>query len=673
MSDQLPPGASNAVDGPTMEGDPVAPTMLAGKYRVERVIGEGSFGRVYLATDPRLRRNVAVKELLSARQSDRALYEHARERFEREARAASIVQHPNIVSVYELAVDNADNYYLVMEYVDGTDLRGLLMQVGTLPPERVIALALDIARALGEIHARDIVHRDLKPANIMLTRRGVAKLTDFGVAQVGSESQRTTVTSGHPGTPMYMSPEQSRSTGYLDGRSDLYSLGLVMYEMLVGTPYVRSRRPLDAVRPDLPPSLVAVVNRLSAPNPDDRYPEAGEVVAALEGLSARRGSLEPMPLPPRSDGETRIAGPASQAPQGLQGPQGAPGYGGAFPPANTPQYRPPQPQYRSAPPPQQLPYGSVPPQYGNAPLRQPQPSPAYPAYGPAPGQDAPPQYGQYAAFPPRGPAVGGFPPPGAPPYPPPPQPVAPKKGGRGPLIAIGAVVALLALFGILAAIGSSSKDTTTTATPGSIALARVGTTTAPAGSGMNVIVPATFTLNGVTPAPMFAAATPVPTLTAAMLPGTSRPASSTTLTTWSDTGGNVKLQYPAGWKESRDSGNTDNELKLTADNVSVFVNIDTAPLGTLDDEIVSFRKTHGDANKQFTYTYNTPAMTRVGGETARSISYSFVLTGVANDKPSQGTYWVVDHKGKRYLFQCSDLVVHNAEIQAMIASVTFLK
>ncbi len=626
------------------------------------MIGEGSFGRVYLATDPRLRRNVAVKELLSARQSDRAVYEHALERFEREARAASIVQHPNIVSVYELAVDNAENYYLVMEYVDGTDLRGLLMQVGTLPPERVIALALDIARALGEIHARDIVHRDLKPANIMLTRRGVAKLTDFGVAQVGSESQRTTVTSGHPGTPMYMSPEQSRSTGYLDGRSDLYSLGLVMYEMLVGTPYVRSRRPLDAVRPDLPPSLVAVVARLSAPNPDDRYPEAGEVIAALEALSSRRSSLEPMPLTPRTDGETRVAGPGSQVPQG---PQGSPGYGGAFPPTSVP-----HPQY----PPQ---YGSAPqPQYGNVPPRQPQQPPAYPGYGSAPGQGAPPQYGQYGGFPPQG-APGGFPAPAAPFYQPPPQPVAPKKGGRGPLIAIGVVVTALVLIGIIAAASSGSKNSTTTATPGGTALARVGTTgagtaTAPAG-GANLIVPATFTLNGVTPAPMFSAVTPVPTLPAAILPAASRPASNAALTTWSDTAGNVKLQYPITWKDSRESGSPDNVLKLTADGVSVFVNIDSTPSGTPNDDIVSFRKTHDEANMQFAYTYNTPQPTRVGGESAQYISYSYVRPNVPNDKPSQGGYWVVDHKGKRYTFQCSDFTVHGTEIQAMIASVTFTK
>jgi len=657
MSDQLPPGASDANSDPTVLGDPVAPTMLAGKYRVERVIGEGSFGRVYLATDPRLRRNVAVKELLSARQSDRTLYEHALERFEREARAASIVQHPNIVSVYELAVDDTENYYLVMEYVDGTDLRGLLMQVGTLPPERVIALALDIARALGEIHARDIVHRDLKPANIMLTRRGVAKLTDFGIAQVGSESQRTTMTLGHPGTPMYMSPEQSRSTGYLDGRSDLYSLGLVMYEMLAGTPYVRSRRPLDTVRADLPPSLVAIVNRLSAPNPDDRYPEAAELITALENLSSRRGSIEPMPLPPRTDGETRIAGPASQASwgsQGPQGPQGSSGYGGAFPPTNVPQ-----------------------------------------------PQNAPPQYGQHGAFPPQG-APGAFPPPGPLPYYPPPQPTTPKKGGRGPLLAIGATIAALLLIGIVAAVSSSgsNKNDTTTATPGGMALARVGTTdaggtaTTPAGIGTNLIAPATFTLNGATPvptlaatpspivaatpvstiarstsAPMFAAVTAVPTLLT-----TSRAPSNTALTTWSDTAGTVKLQYPTGWKDSRDTTVSDNALKLTADSVSVFVGIDdTSSANSLDDEIVYFRKTHGEANPQFTYTYNTPAVTSVGKEAARSISYSYVLANATNDKPRLGTYWVVDHKGKRYTFQCSDLAVHRSEIEAMIASITFLK
>jgi len=866
MSDQLPPGASSSPDSPTVGGDSaVTPVTLAGKYRVERVIGEGSFGRVYLATDPRVRRNVAVKELLASRQTDHDAYSRALERFQREARAAGVTQHPNIVSVYELAVNNADNYYLVMEYIDGTDLRALLAQVGTLPPERAISITLDIARALDEIYAQDIVHRDLKPANIMLTRRGVAKLTDFGVAQVGSESQRTTVVTGHPGTPMYMSPEQSHSTGYLDGRSDLYSLGLVAYEMLVGTPYARSRVPLETARPDLPASLVTVVNRLIQTDPDDRYPDAAQLVAALESLSSRRTSFEPMPLTASpADAETRVAGPGSQ------GAQGPPGTGGqVFPvPGAPPSYTPSPPSYG----------------YNNPPQIPQQQPPAY--YGATPGQSVPPlpnaPYGNYP--PPPGPGYGsspgafGPPPQGPPPYnspytySPPPQPPPASSGkGRGPLIAIvSALVALLVVGGIVAATRAGGNTITATATPGGTPIALVnatmttGTRTTAGAGGTTTLVsigtvantaPATPAMNTPTSAPALtntappaqtqtpAARTPVPPTplplsASAPAQPTPRPASpmpmpmptpgialttwagpdgrlklqfpstwtisrgtddqdnilrldgpdgvrlnvyqykpgvsllqefqdfrssdlkcadassmcgvvmdvmvgaepakyseggfsgtngdptayaywlvdhlgvryefellnvgkhraegqalinsvvfltptkptttvapkpvAAAITTWTDFTGTVRLQHPTLWKETLDTTNSENVLKLTADSVSIYVNVAT-PSGTLDDEIAYFRKTHGDVNKQFTYTYNTPVTTKVAGEPAKSISYSYVIANDPNDKPSVGTYYVVDHKGQRYTFQCSDFVPHRAEIEALIASVMFLK
>ncbi|MCA1723971.1 MAG: protein kinase, partial [Thermomicrobia bacterium] len=284
----------------------------------------------YLAFDNRLRRNIAVKELLADRsKTDSATYERYLERFQREARAAGVVQHPNIVAVYELAIDADENNYLMMEYVDGTDLRDLLTQVGTLPVERAVTIALEVARALDAVHEQDIVHRDLKPANIMLTRRGVTKLTDFGIAQVGQESQRTQIVTGHPGTPIYMSPEQGSGTGYLDGRSDLYSLGMVLYEMLVGAPYARKRQPLAVARPDLSPQLVAIVNKLIARNADDRYQDASEVVEALGALSSTRPSVVTVDVPavplPVNDAATRLGNPGTQPP-----PLGVPAaYGGA--------------------------------------------------------------------------------------------------------------------------------------------------------------------------------------------------------------------------------------------------------------------------------------------------------------------------------------------------------
>src|SRR6185437_14571983 len=167
-------------------------SLLAGRYRIERIIGEGAFGRVYLAFDTRLRRNVAIKELLASReQTDRDTYQRYLERFQREARATGTIQHPNVVTAYDLHVDPQGNDYLVMEYVDGTNLRDLLTQVGTLPEARAVAIAVDIAGALEAVNEQGIVHRDVKPANIMITRRGAAKLMDFGIARIAHEQQIT--------------------------------------------------------------------------------------------------------------------------------------------------------------------------------------------------------------------------------------------------------------------------------------------------------------------------------------------------------------------------------------------------------------------------------------------------------------------------------------------------
>ncbi len=176
--------------------------------------------------------------------------------------------------------------------------------------EQVTAIALDLARALEAIHEQDIVHRDLKPANIMLTRRGAVKLTDFGIAQVGHESQRTGLMNGHPGTPLYMSPEQSAGYDYLDGRSDLYGLGLVLYECLVGEPWGRKRRPLTLARPDTPPALVAIVDKLLQRPIEKRYEDT---TALLRDLEAYTGNPAPMPLAvPEGEDVTTDAGPLSR-------------------------------------------------------------------------------------------------------------------------------------------------------------------------------------------------------------------------------------------------------------------------------------------------------------------------------------------------------------------------
>ncbi len=435
-----PPGTpDNSGDGETrVTSDiPAAPeALLGGKYRVERVIGEGAFGRVYLATDTRLRRPVAVKELLATRNAtDPELFQRYLDRFGREARAGGAITYPNVVTVYELEIDNHQNTYLVMEYVDGMNLAALLSQVGTLPIERVVAIALDVARGLNVVHEADVVHRDLKPANIMISRRGGAKVGDFGIAQVGTESQRTQVVIGHPGTPLYMSPEQASGFGYLDGRSDLYSLGLVIYETLTGEPYARRRVPLAQARPETPPALVAIVEKLIQKNPDQRYQSADDVIADLSKLSLA-------PQRPTTMGTYALPGalPGSYppGPPGQQGGYAGPVNGVLNAYGGPPSQPPPAPGTYGAP-------GTPPILYQTAPPYQ-QPT----------GQPPPPPYGTQPSV-----------------Y----TQVSQKRGGIPPLAIVGIVAAVLILaIGGIALAATHSGGTTATAT------VPVGTSVANAGA-----------------------------------------------------------------------------------------------------------------------------------------------------------------------------------------------
>jgi eukaryotic-like serine/threonine-protein kinase len=249
--------------------------LLGGKYKIISVIGEGGFGKVYLGYDESILRYVAVKELLRSAATvspeDQQDYEL---RFRREARTISQFAHPNVVSAYALETDEHGDLYLVLEYVDGGNLKQLI-ESGDLPPiERVVDIAIDLCNAIDAIYQRDIVHRDIKPSNILLTREGMAKLTDFGVAQVGHETRRTQDAVGHPGTPAYKSPEQATTTGYLDERSDLYALGLVVYELLTGRLYVRNRVRPGHVNRDVPDALDAIVMKALEPDPARRYQSA---------------------------------------------------------------------------------------------------------------------------------------------------------------------------------------------------------------------------------------------------------------------------------------------------------------------------------------------------------------------------------------------------------------
>jgi serine/threonine protein kinase len=543
MATQPPGRPDTTADGETTTGNiPAAPdALLGGKYRVERVIGEGAFGRVYLATDTRLRRPVAIKELLATRNAtDPELFQRYLDRFGREARAGGAITHPNVVTVYELEIDNSQNTYLVMEYVDGMNLEALLKQVGRLPIERIIAISLDVARGLEVVHEADVVHRDLKPANIMISRRGGAKVGDFGIAQVGMESQRTQVVVGHPGTPLYMSPEQSSGYGYIDGRSDLYSLGLVIYEMLTGEAYARRRAPLAQARPETPPALVAIVEKLIQQAPDQRYQSASDLVINLSKLSL---------APPRpTTTETFIL------------PNMLPG-----------SYPPGPPSQQSA---YSGPISGVPNAYGGPPSQPPVP----PGMWPPPNATGPEEQigGPYPQPPP--PSYSGQPYPYTPPLPAPPPIGPPKRGGIPPVAIIGvvALVLLLAIGGI--ALATMRGSGTTATIPAGTSVANVGTTaTNPAGgiptarlgtaSAPTAVLPLATSPGSVSGA----SGTTTPGGTANTSDAPSSPPASTQVqltagqplpaaagpNVYVDHKNRYTLQYPNEWRQSAGDANTD--------------------------------------------------------------------------------------------------------------------
>lgn len=314
-------------------------TLLLNKYRIEAKLGQGGFGSVYRATDILLGRTVAIKMISQSQTSLDGRYgagsfETFVERFQREAMvSAFFTQNRNIIVVYGLERDQ-DSYYLVLEYLEGGSLAQLLREAnGPLPIARVGALALDICNALTAIHQHpaDIVHRDLKPANVLLRKTGEAVVADFGIAQLGRESQRTTFsTSPHPGSPAYRSPEQAANSSYLTPASDLYSLGLMLYEMTTGRLFARVRQlPPSRLNPQIPGWLDQIIIRLLQDNPQQRYQTAGEVADSLRaGLnsgpvsSSSYGKWGPPPPPPVGIQSLPAAGATESMPRLTTPPPG---------------------------------------------------------------------------------------------------------------------------------------------------------------------------------------------------------------------------------------------------------------------------------------------------------------------------------------------------------------
>lgn len=266
--------------------------LFGGRYEVGVLLGRGGMGQVYAATDRRLGRPVAVKVL----RHDLAGQPAVRRRFETEARAAARLTHPNVVAVYDSGEDD-DVPYLVMEQLPGRTLADEFAH-GPLPVERSRELALEILGALAAAHHTGIVHRDIKPANVLLTDDGHAKVADFGIAKT-AEAADQTLTGQLVATPAYLAPEQVAGEA-ASPRSDLYALGVVLYEALSGrrpfsgeTPLAVLRAveeacpvPLEQMRPGLPPRLVAVVKRAMARDPLQRFASAAAMTAAIEPVGS---------------------------------------------------------------------------------------------------------------------------------------------------------------------------------------------------------------------------------------------------------------------------------------------------------------------------------------------------------------------------------------------------
>jgi serine/threonine-protein kinase len=278
-------------DGPASAGEDerfLPGALVAGRYRIVALIGKGGMGEVYRATDLKLRQPVALKFLPAALAADRVLLE----RFLNEVRIARQVSHPNVCRVYDVG-EFEGQHYISMEYVDGEDLASLLRRIGRLPADKALDIARRLCAGLAAAHERGVLHRDLKPGNVMIDGRGQVRITDFGLAGLAGQVQGSDVRSG---TPAYMAPEQLAGRE-VTARSDIYSLGLVLYEMFTG------RRPFEAatvadlmrmqigsspagpssVVRDLDPAVERTILRCLDPDPDRRPPSALAVAAGLPG------------------------------------------------------------------------------------------------------------------------------------------------------------------------------------------------------------------------------------------------------------------------------------------------------------------------------------------------------------------------------------------------------
>jgi eukaryotic-like serine/threonine-protein kinase len=292
------------------------PRLLGDRYELDGVVGRGGMAEVYRARDLRLDRTVAIKTL----RTDLARDQTFQARFRREAQSAASLNNPSIVAVYDTGEDldpstGAPVPFIVMEYVDGRTVRDLLIEGHRLLPERTLEITSGVLRALEYSHQAGIVHRDIKPGNVMVTRNGDIKVMDFGIARAMSDAQATmTQTAQVIGTAQYLSPEQARGER-VDARSDLYSTGCLMYELLTGRPpftgdspvaiayqHVRENPiPPSRLDPSLPPWADSIVLKAMAKSPNDRYQSAAEMQADIQRAASGMQVAASMQPPTRLD------------------------------------------------------------------------------------------------------------------------------------------------------------------------------------------------------------------------------------------------------------------------------------------------------------------------------------------------------------------------------------
>ena len=307
-------GAAGRSKGGELLFAPGGPKPMLGRYEVEKEIGRGSMGIVYLGNDPKIKRKVAIKTMVLEEGTEPAVVKETKERFFREAESAGTLNHPSIVRIFD-AGEEYDVTYIAMEFLDGHDLSRYAEKDKLLPPEVVMEYIVKVADALDFAHTQGIIHRDVKPANIMLLKDKSIRVTDFGIARITASTK--TATGTVIGTPAYMSPEQV-SGKKVDGRSDIFSLGVVLFELLLG------QRPFKAgdgglgtllfqiandpepdplqINPKLPVCVVQIVHRALKKDPSKRYQKAADMASALRAclkiVKEEKAPVMPEPAPP---------------------------------------------------------------------------------------------------------------------------------------------------------------------------------------------------------------------------------------------------------------------------------------------------------------------------------------------------------------------------------------